>query len=581
MNHRFSRILIAALLALSMTLPLPACTGAGTTADTTTPAGTGDASTQAPVGDTTAAETEVETQPEVLPTAIELPSSLPTADILYSCDDDSVLHTYKSKSEEDFNAVCAYYAEQGFKVYSDTTKVGNRFTTFVGDGPMAHVYWLKNQSELNIVISQTAASTLPPATPEVTDGDYECSIVQFKDNSNVNGMSYVIQLKDGSYIVYDGSYTGQARKLQKYLTDNYKGEGKPIIRAWILTHSHNDHYPTFRTFANKMSATATVEHVILAPLNDGNYTMNEEELYLSDGVHEDIKKLKGAKTVYAHTGMEFTFCNLKLEILMTADDIYKANAQGNNFNNTSIVSRLYDESYSALFLADIGIQGSTLAAEIYGDYLKSNVCQVSHHGVEDVPLSFYEIVQASILYYPCNIWLYNLQDRNDDVRIALENRSFTKEILIAGCGEYKRAWGTTFDANAPLSIPDYTVPNHKLPGAEETEPEYPVDSALLSTDKTTYKVGEPIMITAHGSGNDWVGVAVKGGTGSLFWWCLSDGYGYVSTEPGVPFDALSTPANVHVSDPLGPGEYLIVLVADDKPFASGDFLATVTITITE
>ena len=42
-----------------------------------------------------------------------------------------------------------------------------------------------------------------------------------------------------------------------------------------------------------------------------------------------------------------------------------------------------------------------------------------------------------------------------DVRVALENRDYTKEILIAGCGEYKRAWGTTFEANAPLVIPDH------------------------------------------------------------------------------------------------------------------------------
>ena len=35
MNYRFTRVLIAALLALGMTLPLLACTGTGTPADTT------------------------------------------------------------------------------------------------------------------------------------------------------------------------------------------------------------------------------------------------------------------------------------------------------------------------------------------------------------------------------------------------------------------------------------------------------------------------------------------------------------------------------------------------------------------
>ena len=575
MKHRFLKILIASLLALTMTLPMLACDGGN--ASDTPPADT-TATTETPTEEITEAPTEAP-----LPTAVSLPAGYETADTVYPCQDGSTLHVYAGKTEADFEAVAAYYKEQGFRVYSDTNKAGNRFTTFVGDGPMAHVYWLKDNGELNIVLSDTAAATLPPAAPEVTDGDYACSVVQMKDNTNVNGMAYIIQLKDGSYIVYDGSYSGQARKLTKYMQDNYTGEGKPTVRAWILTHSHNDHFPTFQTVCRRMSGSVNVEYIIYSPLNSETFTLDDEQgYYSSDDFREDAAALEGAKVVYAHTGMEFTFCNLTLEVLMTPETLFQNTTELGNFNNTSVVTRLYDENYNALFLGDIAVKGSDRMASLYGDYLKSDVCQVSHHGVEDVPLSFYETVQASILYYPCNIWLYDQTERHYDVRVALENRDYTKEILIAGCGEYKRAWGTTFEADAPLSMPDYVIPAHKLPGAEtDAKEEYPVDPALLSTDKTTYKVGEPIMITAVGSGNDWVGVAVEGGSGSLRWWCLSDGYDYVWVESGVPFDALSTPANYNDSRDLTPGEYIIVLVPDDKPFAAGDYLATVRIVITE
>ena len=83
------------------------------------------------------------------------------------------------------------------------------------------------------------------------------------------------------------------------------------------------------------------------------------------------------------------------------------------------------------------------------------MCQISHHGVEDVPLHFYERVKASILFYPCNLWLYDQTERHWDVRKALEERDYTKEILIAGLGQYTRPWGTTFEKDAPLSMPDY------------------------------------------------------------------------------------------------------------------------------
>ena len=576
MKKHCLKALTVLLLIAAMAMPLIACTDKEPSEETT-----------AATGDSTEETTEATTEPETpLPTEVDLPDAYATADIVYDCDDGSVLHNYTGKTADDFATVCAYYTEKGFKVYSSHTMAENTATTFVGDGPMAHVYWLKAKGELNIVLSDTAANSLPPMTPAVTDGEYECSIVQLKDNTNVNGMSYVIQLKDGSYIVYDGSYVGQARKLQQYLIANYKGEGKPVVRAWVLTHSHNDHYPTFQAFAtnSRYMNMVTVEYVIYSPLNEENYTLNDEnnDPYFSTQLYEDVKGMKGAKLVFAHTGMLFNFCNLNMEILMAPETLYKDTSDVGNFNDTSIVTRLFDDDYNALFLGDIAIKGSTYMHEIYGSYLKSDVCQVSHHGVEDVPLSFYEEVKASILYYPCNIWLYDLQDRNDDVRIALENRDYTKEILIAGCGEYKRAWGTKFAADAPLSIPDYTVPAHKQPATEpETQP--PVvtpDEPRLILDKTTYKVGEPIMTTVIGSGTDWVGIQTvelfEQGQGSAYWWYVT------SVGSGTPFDMLAVKDGSNLTVDLPAGEYIVRLVANDHGFQSTtDTISEIRITIEE
>lgn len=456
--------MIAFLLILTMALPLFACVSNDGPAETTPPLS--ETTAEVTIEETTTEEITTEEETEApLPTEVHLPEAYATAKLIYTCDDGSIMHYFTGKTVEDFHTVCTYYKDNGFLLYAQSEKAGNHFATLVGDGPMAHVYWLKDSGELNIVLSDTAAHTLPPQTPDVTDGDIECSIVQLEDNGNVNGMCYVIQLKDGSFIIYDGSYTSQTRKLEQYLTEHTPGDGKPLIRAWVLTHSHADHYPTFQAYARqkKFKDKLTVEHVIFSPLNDERFPFKEKsnEIYFSTELYNDMASFPGAKLVFAHTGMEFTFCNLKMEVLMTPETLYKDVNTFGNFNNTSVVTRLYDEDYSALILGDIALKGANRMSALYGDYLKSDICQVSHHGVEDVPLSFYETVKASILYYPCNQSLYNLQDRNDDVRIALENRDFTKEILIAGCGQYRRVWGTTFAPDAPLSIPDYVFPSHK------------------------------------------------------------------------------------------------------------------------
>ena len=399
-------------------------------------------------------ESESETEAETLAPALD-PASFGKADIEYDCQDDSVLSTYKDKTAEDFAGVCSFYLEEGYSVYSSSEKAGNLFATYVRGSDMAHVYWIKSSGELNIVLSETAGDTLPPAqTPEIMQGECKVTVTQMRDSGNVNGMCYIVQLPDGSFIVYDGSYEKRGIKVLNQIEELHTGEGTPLIRAWVLTHSHDDHYPAFSYICNKKADKVKVEYVILAPIDQELALQIGGDAYFNGDVHSDIAKL-GAKTVFAHTGMEFSFGDYKMEVLLAPDDLFKVGNHNQYFNNSSTVTRIYGKDYSMLFTGDIGKEGTDLMTEMYGEYLQSNACQVSHHGVEDVPLEFYELVQASILYYPCNKWLYDQKERHYEVRKAMEERSYTKEILIAGVGQFTREWGTTFAEDAPLSMPEY------------------------------------------------------------------------------------------------------------------------------
>ena len=398
------------------------------------------------------ATTEAETEPSV--PALD-PAGFGKADDEYVCQDESLLYTYKDKTAEQFAGVCAFYEEDGYALYSESEKAGNLFATYVRDTDMAHVYWLKSKGELCIVLSDTAGGTLPPAaSPEIMQGEYTPSITQLRDSSNVNGMCYIIRLPAGSFIVYDGSYEKRGNKVVSQLQELHGEEGTPLVRAWVLTHSHDDHYPAFSYVCNRKADDVKVEYVIFAPIDADLAKQIGGDDYFNQDVHADIAKL-GATVVYAHTGMEFSFGDFKMEVLLAADDLFKVGNHNNYFNNSSLVTRIYTQDYSAMFTGDIGKEGADWMMDVYGEYLQSNVCQVSHHGVEDVPLEFYETVQASILYYPCNKWLYDQTERHYDVRMALEQRSYTKEILIAGVGLFTREWGKTFDADAALSMPEY------------------------------------------------------------------------------------------------------------------------------
>ncbi len=423
------------ILLLSMLIPMSACTTDG--------------------GESSDGSAETQTEAETLPDPID-PESYGYADITYKCEDNSVLRTYLDKTAEDFAGVRSYFLQEGYRVYTESDKAGSLFCTLTDGTAMAHVYWIASSKELSVVRSDDAGKTLPPVlSAEEVQGSVTPSITQMRDSSNVNGMCYIVQLPDGSFIVYDGSYEKRAKKVMAQIEDLHTGSDKPLIRAWVLTHSHDDHHPTFSYFCNNYADDVKVEYVIFAPIEIELAKQIGGDDYFNVDIHEDVTKL-GAQLVYAHTGMEFVFGEFRMEVLLAADDLFKIGNHNNYFNNSSLVTRIYTENYSAIFLGDIGKEGTDLMTAMYGaEYLKSDVCQISHHGVEDVPLEFYETVQASILYYPCNLYLYNQTERHYEERKALEERDYTKEILIAGLGQYTRDWGTTFAADAELSMPDY------------------------------------------------------------------------------------------------------------------------------
>ena len=384
-------------------------------------------------------------------------------DLSYICQDGSLLYTYYDSTPEDFSRLCRDYENQGYTLYNASVMGDNLVSTYVAGSAMVHIYRHGATGELNLVQSGDAGATLPPAIPEHGEEVTPCTVTQMMDEDSPIGMGYVVQLTDGSYILYDGSYESQVDRIEQFLLENHRGEGRPVIRAWVLTHSHQDHVEAFMTFAERARAEERfiVEHIIVSPLNPDEYTLNEKDdvNYLSGDFYQDAEAFTGAKVIFAHTGMTFAFGNLRMEVLYAPESHFKQTNQILYFNNTSLVTRLYDNNYSALFLGDVGHTGTDLMVEYYGDYLQSDMCQVSHHGLKDVPLSFYEVVQAPLLFFPCNQDLYNRFGDNGDVRLGLQEKPYTKEILIAGLAQYTRPWGTTFAADAPLSMPDYVPPN--------------------------------------------------------------------------------------------------------------------------
>lgn len=400
-------------------------------------------STEHPAPENVAEETATRAMAETKASAPE-PS---VADQTFLCADDSVLSTYKKRTQEDFALACEHFEKASYTLYSSLENSGISAKTYTKGSALAHLYYHPANKELNLVVSETAADTLPPSAPAVTGGNIPCTVTQLNDGSTIlyNGMGYVIQLTDGSFIVYDGGLPESADELLSTLQTLSEGK-KPLIRAWVITHLHGDHTGAFKRLAARENATElfTLEYMIYSPVPQNSPGVNEAEenpaVKLSS-IQKAVARFPDAQLVYAHTGMQFVFCNLEIEILYAPESLYKNLRAPEGFNNSSILSRLKGEKGSVLFTGDLADLGAKFCMRLYGDALSSDMVQMSHHGT-NAPLSFYEKIRAATLWYPCSASYYK-NGSNKPMREALEKDDATQEIIIAGDGRATRPFPGT------------------------------------------------------------------------------------------------------------------------------------------
>ena len=357
------------------------------------------------------------------------------ADARYEiCEGEELLSFYE-KDLDCFFGVCRYCLDEGFALYNCHDVNGNYFATYYKDKRLVHIYWIECESELNLGLSETGGEALPRMQIS-SDKICEPSVTQLKSDKD-NGMGYVIQLTDGSFIIYDGGYRHHSEHLWNTLVELNGSETKIVIRAWIITHAHGDHYPCFIGFAEKYADRVTLETFIMSPVN----IEDTPDKYLNEKVFADIERFDGTKILYAHTGMLFNYGDVKLEILFTADELYIDEAPRitglkgqKDLNNSSLVSRICTNEKSCLFLGDAYSDETLRMVIYYGKNLNSDICQMSHHGLENCPLIVYRHIAAKTLFYPCSestYWRIGKDlSRYENVRKALRGSRYTKEIIL-------------------------------------------------------------------------------------------------------------------------------------------------------
>lgn len=266
-----------------------------------------------------------------------------------------------------------------------------------------------------------------------------------KTLSGSYGTGYVTMLEDGRFVIIDGGAAdgstngvnafAQVNNFWGILTSLYKEafgkeptpENPAHIAAWIITHAHSDHMNMFWDFADRygggtgaysIGAYAKLDYLIAnSPDFTAMYNTGEPNMTLPREMANFQRYFKDGFTfIKAQTGQHYYLANMEIETLFTPGDMNPQRIV--TYNDSSSLQRLYFRSTESakgarvmdheasnatvttfLSTGDAYIWGGRWAAAMYGEYLKTDMVSVAHHGGPGVTSGFYDLVAPRAIWW--------------------------------------------------------------------------------------------------------------------------------------------------------------------------------------
>lgn len=298
---------------------------------------------------------------------------------------------------EEFEAFVADLKKSGaYKIFEENTIGENLYVTLLSDEGMLHLYYTASEKCVRIVSDTLEYFTLPVDESKdyekVTDTTFCVMALDYthREVTDGNGMSYVIILEDGRFIIMDGGYRQDADRLYRFLCDNNKrADGKIVIAAWYMSHSHGDHHGCFNEFTAKYAGQVTLQYWIANPgqawMFNGGFSN-----WITVCAPEELKAYGDVKWIRPHTGQKVRFCDVTFEFIYTLEDYLPT--YFTNMNDSSTVTRMEVKGQTVLFMGDCEKTASAVICKQQGEGLKSDFVQVNHHGYSGGATALYQLI---------------------------------------------------------------------------------------------------------------------------------------------------------------------------------------------
>ncbi len=354
-------------------------------------------------------------QKSFLPFIKELSEIVGAAVTLTEAGENSCKLTFSGMVPDEYDACLSALSNAGFRLHQANTVGECKFAAYIKERACVCLCFYPASSVLRIIYGEP--DSLPSLVKEDIAKLVSPTLTQMGinaiDTGGASGMSYVIQLSNGRYILVDGGERSDINEalLLAYLKEHWVDEGKPVIEAWIISHPHGDHLSLVQGFLEKYSGEVDIRSVAYNFADLDHTEMQYENavpLQNAQNAFQDLMKANfpEAKTFILHTGMRFWIGDAEFEILGTHEDYYP-HVFGYG-NDLTTVFRMFYGNKNYTFMGDCDLTLSRFMTKEYGAALKCDVMQIPHHGFNGPTVELYKALDPDACFWPnCDINFYH------------------------------------------------------------------------------------------------------------------------------------------------------------------------------
>jgi beta-lactamase superfamily II metal-dependent hydrolase len=281
--------------------------------------------------------------------------------------------------------------------------VSVRCATYVSGEAVVNLTYGETDRSLRAVVDAFDKTALPKLGGEEYTPICKSYIAQLA-TKKMNWMCYAVKLDNGEFLIIDSGGNNAGNYLYESLMKMSGGEGVTVA-AWIITHFHQDHVGGLVSlmsndeYAKKIRIKKLIHNFPQKQLLDTAYGAGDRR---NISMWDETLRKTGAEVCRARTGQRFTFGNAEVEMLFTYEDLMPFNVFAERTNPTSHIFSVSIAGQKIMILGDACREATELCAERYGDTLRSEFVQLSHHGWGDINTSreFYRLVGAPYVLYP-------------------------------------------------------------------------------------------------------------------------------------------------------------------------------------